>query len=993
VSLAADIVGFLDGFGRQYATLSGRKIGYPDYVRLGLRDEERFVQPRFVPRFLKRFLGFGDGDYTPEQGEDAATPDFRPTDLFADAYVFEAKGSDWTPVAAKRYNSTIIRYARAHNVNYVIVLTPKAIEVFDATGAALPALSVDLLGLYEAAKGHTMLSARDELKHLQAFIDTFSHHNLTPQKKITLLRAAPKWRGDENLRLDDLISNIRRIVELIDVELHQVIDARLSGLPSTTKVAVTKELHSLSLQTLQLGDTFDIKDIIGAVAGSDAARVRTAFIARIAYLTATRLLVLRAWEDAGYIPSTLYDSGLDDALKTAKGVVSKAFDMALGRGRRAYKWLFEMDGPYSWFVPSDDALSDALYLLAPFNMSKIDSDVLGHVYESLIDINDRKNKGQYYTRRDIINFIIDLTGFVPSGARHALDMACGSGGFLVDLTRRYRDRKVDFAATMSALVGVEISDFPQFVSQANLLLQSASSVRLGKSEFPNILPIIEADALGLFTSRKSVAGVPIHKAGYVKSIAHRRFDLIATNPPYIGQQGHSELFQRTMAMSPTLKQYSESKMDYFYYFISVGLDLLNDQGALAFITTNYWPMNDGASKLRAKVLSDSCIECFVDFGETKLFPDALGQHNAVFVLRRERDAKRRAANVPYVVKVTDPIPNADIPSVLDRIRRAVRSGKPVSEPTFWGRPSVLAQRDLSDAPWRLFQPAKSRRAGLTERTLGGKTGLCDIAQGVVPGVQTIGENIAVIPHAIITRFNIVPSTGVFVLTPNEVRALGKLNAREQSLLKPFYKNSDVDSLTMDGKTTDARLLYIDRKESAATIPHFVKYLERFKPYLESRREVRNGTMEWYGLHWPRTREVFESKKLVWAYRAGEAMRFAISTEVCYGSTDMYFLRPLSRDASVEFLFLYLNSELVRKFLRDNGKKKGTANEVFSSAVKPLTVPIEWQNDADVKRMMRAVERALKGKSIAKRLADILDEFDRVVAKKFSAYEPTLERIA
>ncbi len=47
----------LDGHAKHYAKLSGRKrIGYADYVKLGLSDEERFVQPEFVPNFLRAFL-------------------------------------------------------------------------------------------------------------------------------------------------------------------------------------------------------------------------------------------------------------------------------------------------------------------------------------------------------------------------------------------------------------------------------------------------------------------------------------------------------------------------------------------------------------------------------------------------------------------------------------------------------------------------------------------------------------------------------------------------------------------------------------------------------------------------------------------------------------------------------------------------------------------------------------------------------------------------
>jgi hypothetical protein len=51
LTLAERVIAFLDGHAKHYAKLSGRKrIGYADYVKLGLSDEERFVQPEFVPK-------------------------------------------------------------------------------------------------------------------------------------------------------------------------------------------------------------------------------------------------------------------------------------------------------------------------------------------------------------------------------------------------------------------------------------------------------------------------------------------------------------------------------------------------------------------------------------------------------------------------------------------------------------------------------------------------------------------------------------------------------------------------------------------------------------------------------------------------------------------------------------------------------------------------------------------------------------------------------
>jgi len=78
-----------------------------------------------------------------------------------------------------------------------------------------------------------------------------------------------------------------------------------------------------------------------------------------------------------------------------------AFDLSAER----YPWLFNADNNYSWYEPSDEALIDSLYELSNFYLGKLDQDILGTIYEDYIERVDKKNKGQYYTPREIVSFI------------------------------------------------------------------------------------------------------------------------------------------------------------------------------------------------------------------------------------------------------------------------------------------------------------------------------------------------------------------------------------------------------------------------------------------------------------------------------------------------------------------------------------------------------------------------------------------------------------
>jgi type II restriction/modification system DNA methylase subunit YeeA len=77
----------------------------------------------------------------------------------------------------------------------------------------------------------------------------------------------------------------------------------------------------------------------------------------------------------------------------------------------------------------------------------------------------------------------------------------------------------------------------------------------------------------------------------------RGFDVVIANPPYLGEKGHKETF-RQIAASPWGARYYKRKMDLFYFFFHLALDLARDNGSVCFITTSYWITADGALKLR-----------------------------------------------------------------------------------------------------------------------------------------------------------------------------------------------------------------------------------------------------------------------------------------------------------------------------------------------------------------------------------------------------------
>ena len=78
------------------------------------------------------------------------------------------------------------------------------------------------------------------------------------------------------------------------------------------------------------------------------------------------------------------------------------------------------------------------------------------------------------------------------------------------------------------------------------------------------------------------------------------------------------------------------KDGFFYFFFHKGIDVLHNKGDLAFITTNYYPTATGAKTLRKDFADRTYIRQLINFNEVRVFESALGQHNMITILTRNK---------------------------------------------------------------------------------------------------------------------------------------------------------------------------------------------------------------------------------------------------------------------------------------------------------------------------------------------------------------------
>jgi len=996
---------------------------YLDYFESSWSDEDRLIVPVLLPKFLEESLGFKIGQtISAKEPTQTGRPDFVPTDLRTHPFVFEAKGSDSHDLS-QHYNEKR-KYLEIHDVQYLVITNMRDLDVYTlASSQRLEDCSFSFFQLYKDFKASpTSVLERENTKRLLRFIERFSFKALTLEEKLKRIIEAKRWRGDEELNVELLTNCLRAIVERLFQDAKSRRDEIAAFINSDPERAETiaKEIVWIASEISptykpQEVSAHMLQEILQAKPTDPYSRALEVFLYRVAYFTMTRILLARAWEDIGFIEQTLYDGGLEKFYQNSNREIRRVLRWAFQLAAERYEWLFNVENNYSWYEPSPEVLIEVLYELSNFNLGKLNQDVLGAIYEEYIDRVDKKNKGQYYTPREIVGFIWDRVGFnnhqaffdVRKGKREPkpiFDPAAGSGGFLVEAARRLReDSQLDLnnkqdvldlrTAIFTGLFGAEISPFPYYITEVNLLIQLTPVIQqlmklqpaLKKEHLP--LAVILVDALSLHNDHKLIAEqadeykpdplrsiLPLDRRKKVifDKIKHelaRGFAYCCANPPYIGEKGHKELFRSTRERYPYWQTYYQGKMDYFYWFIILGLSKLREGGRLGFITTAYWPTADGAAKLRKYILENAQIRELIFFEDVKIFEHAKGQHNMVFVLERCSDAEKRNKNRIKIVRVLakhKELPGETIREKLRFLTEHIQKYIDRDEyedgyiKIFWS-PVKQGQLPKDGGAWTDLLVAPSNHQVITHIERKGEElrKLCKIEQGIVSGADQVTKgNIKLLPERKIKQHNIQVGDGIFVITRSEKQALS-LSPKEEALVKPTYKNSDICPYFVD-QDEGLYIIYMTRAKARDINKYAAlkNHLEKYKEILEDRLERYEEDYPWPALHRERDENLLNSLKIVtprWGER--EWKPFALQTGQFYENSDINLIVPKS-DTKENLLYILgvLNSTLIKRWMLAKGRQRGLTRQKMLEMIPIRRIDFNKEED---KQCHDAIVRKVK----------------------------------
>ena len=442
---------------------------------------------------------------------------------------------------------------------------------------------------------------------------------------------------------------------------------------------------------------------------------------------------------------------------------------------------------------------------------------------------------------------------------------------------------------------------------------------------------------------------------YFSEVFHKKrgFDVVIANPPYVGESGHKELFRATK--QGALGRFYTGKMDYFYFFMHLALNLAREDAAVTFITTNYYLTATGASKLRADFKERAIVKRLVNFNELRIFESAQGQHNMLTLLRRGSDSS--AVALTCDTRQTGLATPEKLLRILGWHDEESHYFEIPRERLFDGAENYirLAREETPKAGLRFtidtILDKMANQGEPLER-------FAAINQGVVSGCDYVStRNRDKLPKGT----DVLDHDGIFVFdleNPRDVDVLESFTEAERLLLRRFYKNSDIHRYSCSTSTTK-RLLYIGRElNSLSRYPNVAQHLARFRRILASRREAANGIIKYFQLQWPRTEDIFVFAKLVVPYRS-EENAFAYNETEWFCRSDCYVITQRDSTCSLKFLLALLNSSLYFHWLYRRGKRKGNMLEMFQV---PLSEVPVIRADKDMQRSLIALaDKIIEGK--------------------------------
>lgn len=244
--------------------------------------------------------------------------------------------------------------------------------------------------------------------------------------------------------------------------------------------------------------------------------------------------------------------------------------------------------------------------------------------------------GAVFTRREVVNFILDLSGYTadkPLYEHRFLEPAAGEGDFLLPAISRLLASWKFSGRTDNVVVSLGNA-----IRAVELHRESFEKTRAA------VTTLLAAHGIKTQETDELVA-LWLHQGDFLMTDFIGHFDYVVGNPPYVRQE---------LIPPPLLAEYRNryrtmyDRADIYVAFLERSLSLLNDRGRLGFICADRWMKNKYGGPLRRYVAENFHLHAYVDMTDTPAFHKDVIAYPAITIIGREHAGQTRIAHRPAV---------------------------------------------------------------------------------------------------------------------------------------------------------------------------------------------------------------------------------------------------------------------------------------------------------------------------------------------------------
>ncbi len=466
--------------------------------------------------------------------------------------------------------------------------------------------------------------------------------------------------------------------------------------------------------------------------------------------------------------------------------------------------------------------------------------------------------GAIFTRREVVDFILDLSGYTPEQPLHErrfLEPSFGGGDFLLPAISRL------LASWKSS---------GQHGPAVDVLGDAVQAVELHRDTFETtrqaVRSLLVEEGIQSNDANELVTRW-LHQGDFLLAHFVGHFDYVVGNPPYVRQE---------LIPAPLLAEYRTryrtmyDRADIYVAFVERSLSLLNDRGRLGFICADRWMKNKYGGPLRRFVAESFHLNVYVDMTDTPAFHSDVIAYPAITVISREHTGPTRIAHRPKVDKqelstLSDLLLAEKLPKDCELVRE-------VASVTNGTEPWILDSSDQMS----VIRKIEARFPAIEE--VGCRVGI---------GVATGADKAFIGDYA---SMDVEPSRKVQLVTTRDIMS-GEVQWQGQGVINPFEDSGGL----------------VDLNE----YPRLRAYLEARREAIEGRHVAKKSPDKWYRTIDRITPSLSAKPKLLVPDIKGEA-HIVFEEGKLYPHHNLYFIT--SDDWDLRALQAVLLSAVTRLFV-------------------------------------------------------------------------------